>query len=161
MFKNVYIKFNVTLLDMFEMMMLLLGYTIIICVEMQNAVYSVIILMYFYLSFVNYFKLILRGLNIVLFREYSVNILILWEIPMNIELINILSTHQTDFFHIFFQNLIDLKLTVWKKNNERSVFFLIRKNALSSLTQLTGGWLYGFLTKVWKIHCIIFGRFIR
>lgn len=105
MFKNVYIKFNVTLLDMFEMMMLLLGYTIIICVEMQNAVYSVIILMYFYLSFVNYFKLILRGLNIVLFREYSVNILILWDIPMNIELINILSTHQTDFFSHFFSQL--------------------------------------------------------
>lgn len=66
--------------------------------------------MYFYLCSVNY--LILRGLNIVLFREFGVNILILWDILMNIELINILSTHQTDFFHIFFQNLIDLKLTV-------------------------------------------------
>lgn len=67
---------------------------------MQNAVYSVIILMYFYLCSVNY--LILRGLNIVLFREYSVNILILWDIPMNVELINNLSTHQTDFFFTFF-----------------------------------------------------------
>lgn len=66
--------------------------------------------MYFYLSFVNYFDY--RGLNIVLFREFSVNILILWDILMNIELINILSTHQTEFFSHFFQNLMDLKLTV-------------------------------------------------
>lgn len=94
--------------------------------------------MYFYLCSVNY--LILRGLNIVLFREYSVNILILWDIPMTIELINILSTHQTDFFsHFFFQNLIDLKLTVWKKNNERSVFFLIRQKC-SLFSYAAYGW---------------------
>lgn len=66
---------------------------------MQIAVYSVIILMYFYLCSVNY--LILRGLNIVLFREFGVNILILWDILMNIELINILSTHQTEYFSHF------------------------------------------------------------
>lgn len=45
-----------------------------------------------------------------------------------------------------------------KKRMNVVYFFQYDKNALSSFTQLTGGWLYGFLTKVWKIHCIIFGR---
>lgn len=59
---------------------------------------------------------------------------------MNIELINILSTHQTEFFSHFFQNLMDLKLTVWKNNNKRSVFFLIQQKC-SLFSYAAYGWM--------------------
>lgn len=44
------------------------------------------------------------------------------------------------FFTFFFQNLIDLKLTVWKRNNERSVFFLIQQKC-SLFSYAAYGWM--------------------
>lgn len=68
------------------------------------------------------------------------NILILWDIPMNIELINILSTHQTDFFSHFFSKLNWPEINSLKKKNERSVFFLIRQKC-SLFSYAAYGWM--------------------